>query len=180
MLTDTQRVRVYSHAASAKQEEDVSGWRLAVYAANVGGTYKDLAEFIGGVSPDQIETKAHAWDMYRSLRREYGPIVGMLRRLPYIYYSHFSALYKIKAKYKLDNESVFDMLMEVFQGKGSVSTRMLRTQADNDMGNERALPYEAGKAHAALGRLLSRGDLAPRDRQLLAQAFSILEELSAQ
>jgi hypothetical protein len=178
MITETQREKLYNHAASAYRLQDQSGWRFALYAACTGGTYKDLADYIGGVSVDKVESSAHAWGMYRALRREYGPIVGAIRRLPYVYLSHFGALHKIQRRYGLSLSEIYSYLCDVFQGEGAISSRDLMIQAENEHGDEKALSYDADRARSALKRMLSRGDLESSDRELFQAAFDRLCDLS--
>ena len=177
MITDAQRVIFESAAESYRQQNKIS-WRFAALAACSGGTYKDLADFIGGISPDKVESAAHAWEMYRDLWRAYGSGMVYLRRMDYVYIAHFKALHAMRRKYGVGLDVCFRYLLEVYQGEGAVSSRDLATQADREFGTERALPWEADKARSALARLRTRGDLATLDRHLFAQALERLEQLS--
>lgn len=178
MISDTQRLQLYERAAKCYQATDKANWRFAAWAACSGGTYRDLAAYIGGISEDKVRTHAHAWGMYRDLWREYGGIVTHMRRMPYIYLSHFFALHRIRQKYGLPLSKLMEYLTDVFQDEGGISSDDLMTQADREHGAERALPYEAGRAEKAMRALLTRGDLATHDRHLFVQTLARLEELS--
>lgn len=177
-LTDTQRERVYSQAADCYRAQDRQGWRFAALAACSGGTYKDLADYIGGVSPDKVESHAHAWEMYRDLWREYGGMITHVRRMPYVYISHFVVLHRIRRKYAVSLAVCYSYLIDVLQAEGDISSRDLMLQADHEHGLARALPYEANRARGALKTLLTRGDLTIDDRRLFVQTLERLEELS--
>jgi hypothetical protein len=177
MISDAQRMHLYQRAAECYRAQDRIGWQFAVLAACSDGTYQDLAAYIGGVSADKVESSAHAWGMYRALRREYGGVVGAIRRLDYVYLSHFLALHRIQRKYGVGLDVLWSYLQDVYQAEGGVSSRDLMLQAEREHGTEKALPYEAARAEKALRALLTRGDLATPDRKLFVQALERLEAL---
>lgn len=178
MISDTQRLQLYERAAVAFRQQDTSGWRFAMLASCTDRTYKDLADYIGGVSVDKIESHAHAWQMYRALRAQYGGVVGAIRRLPYVYLSHFLALHRIQRKHGLELSALWSYLQDVCQAEGGISSRDLMTQADREHGAERALPWEADKARSALARVLSRGDIDASGRKKLQEAHDLLAQYS--
>lgn len=177
-LSDTQRIELYSSAASVYRANDKNNWRFAALAACSGGTYRDLAAYIGGVSEDKVANAAHAWLMYRDLWRAYGGAVTLIRRLDYVYLSHFFALHRVRQRYGVGLDVLWGYLQAIYQGEGSISSRDIDMQADREFGKEKALPYEAKRAQKALRALLSRGDLSQADRRVFQAAFDTAMELS--
>lgn len=178
ILSDTQRI--YDQAAAVFRAGDANNWRFAAFAACSGGTYRDLAAYIGGVSEDKVANAAHAWLMYRDLWRAYGGVVTLIRRLDYVYLSHFFALHRVRQRYGVGLDVLWGYLQAVYQGEGAISSRDIDVQADRELGAEKALPYEAKRALGPLRSLLSRGDLTAADRRVFQAAFERSLELSEQ
>lgn len=179
----TKPLSLYSdRVRKSYRKSNENRWVSALWSYQAVGAYQDSATASiandMGVSPDTIEDLARAYDMYFSLcslpgARSY---VRTARKLPYIYYSHFRALYEAKKNYKLTDKQVLDLLVDIVQGEGSISTRDVDVHTRERYGDTRDWTYYASKTKKQVRNLLSRPDLPKEGRELLAKSEKWLKE----
>lgn len=153
-------------------------WKSCLWCWQVAGNYtkdavKGLAEDLGK-SDDTIYDRAHAYEMFYDIckyDRGYARIFAFqARRLPYITWSHFRALWDVRETYKLTIPNIIDLLMDVVQGEGAISSRGLDGHARGKYGVERPWEYYAKKAISPIQKLLSDPNL-PLDFRSEVQDF---------
>lgn len=172
--------RDIERAAKSYKESDTGRWVAAYFAARVVGTYEygatiALAERMGR-STDTVEGLAHAYEIYSELReiRKYRYYVQSIRRLPYMYYSYWRALYKARQDYSLTLDQVMDILVDMVQAEGGLHQRDLDQHIRDRFGDTRSWAYYGAKAAHQIHILLQQPDL-PRDvREVILPAFDKL------
>ena len=174
--------RLYTRAHNAYRSSDTNRWVSAVWCNQIVGSYDrgatiGLADYMS-VSPDTIEDMAHAYEIYYVLRNdsdEAKVFVRLARRTPYIYISHFRALYDARERYGLSNETLLKLLMDVFQAEGGLSSRSVSEHARKHYGGRDNWVYEAQKVQRALKRLLDQPDFPKPGRRVAKKTFLWLE-----
>lgn len=167
MTQDRIKTRYFKLATDSYRNSDEKLWIAAFGCAGVVGNYQ-RGETLGlasdmGVSPDTIEDLAHAYSLYKDLceidEGIHRQFVRMARRAPYIYYSHFRALWDARSQYKLNNGQILNLLMDIFQGEGDISARGVDGHTRSRFGDSRGWEFYAGRAEKELGETLKQPDL---------------------
>lgn len=116
-----------------------------------------------GVKEDTIEDLAHAYTIYSQLCElddgKFRQFVRNARRSPYIYYSHFRALYDAKSHHKLTDTQVLEILMDVVQAEGGISSRGVDGHIISRFGDTRGWEFWGKKAAKELSQTLQQPDL---------------------
>jgi len=168
-------------AASHYREGNRVRWISALWCAKVVGKYErgatlGLANDMG-VSVDTIENMAHAYMMYEELWREsnfrYAAVTA--RRAPYIYYSHFRALYDAWVGYNLTLHQVYELLIDIFQNEGAISSRDVDTHARERFGVVNYIK-ELRRLRKSAMRALENKRLAKKDKGQLKKLIATLEK----
>jgi len=170
-----------TQAASHYREGNRERWISALWCARIVGRYErgatlGLADDMG-VSVDTIENMAHAYMMYEALWREQDSryVAVLARRAPHIYYSHFRALYDAWTGYNLTLEQVRDLLVDIYQGEGSISSRDVDQHARERFGVVNYL-RELRRLRKSAERALENKRLAKPDRHQLKRLILTLNK----
>jgi len=172
------------NAIRSFRTENNNAWVSAFWCAKVVGNY-DRGETLGlaedsGKSTDTIEDRAHAYFLYDKLRNLNGGtfrnFVRLVRLAPYIYISHFRALYDLQIAYKLNDYQVLDLLQDLIQYEGGLSTRKLDAHVRSRYGDTRGWDYYAAKAMKELNKTLQSPDIPQEGRDILVQAYNWIGE----
>lgn len=133
-------------------------------------------------STDTVEDRAHAYFIFRELcefeNGMYRQFVFMARRSPYIFWSHFRALWDAKNSYKLSTYDILSLLMDIVQAEGGISSRALDGHTRGKFGVERPWTYYASRANTNIAKILEKDkdQIPKRVRRALKKAFNILGE----
>ena len=172
--------RDIERAAKSYKRSDEGRWAAAYFASRIVGRHEPGATLAlasrMGVSPDTIENLAHAYILYNDLRQDKGYrfLVNKIRKMPYIYYSYFRALYKAREDYHLNNAQVMSILVDMLQAEGSLSNRDLDGHIRDRFGDTRDWSYYATRAFREIGKTLQQPDLPKEVRDTLNPAYNIL------
>jgi len=176
---------VYSRCTvDAFVSADKHNWKSALFASRIVGKY-DRGATIGlandsGVSVDTIEDRAHAYMMFERLcklqKGKYRLFVFQARRLPYIYYSHFRALWDQKAARDLTDSQVLDLLMDIVQAEGDLSTRKLERHIDEKYGDLKSWEYYVEKTMKDVHNALQHPELPDTIREKLTEVYEVIGE----
>ena len=161
--------QLFRLAIKSYKKSDESIWVTAFACGNVVGNY-DRGVSMGlasdmGCSVDTIEDLAHAYLIYQELcnyedeGKKYRQFVRQARKASYIYYSHFRALWDAKSQYKLTTKQVLDLLMDVVQAEGTISSRGVDGHTRGRYGDTRGWEYYAQRTQKELGQTLQQPDL---------------------
>lgn len=176
--------RDIERAAVSYKKSDDGRWAAAYFASRVVGKYEpgatlSLAARMGR-SVDTVENLANAYFMYAEFRADpiYRHFVRQIRRMPYIYYGYFRALYKAKQDYRLTLEQTFSILVDMYQAEGTLSQRDLDQHIQDRFGDSRDWTFWGGKAFKEIHKLLQQPDLPTEVRARLIPAYEVLGEKS--
>ena len=176
-MNDEKLIRLRKHAQDAYVRSDRSKWVSAFYCGQIVGNYVraatiDLASDMG-VSTDTVEDMAHAYTLYRELRQMEGAagFVRAARQASFIYLSHFRALYDARRNYNLSNEAVLQLLMDIVQAEGGLSSRDVDNHTRERYGDTRDWTYYANRAVKSLSKVLEQPNLPRRVRRATKKAF---------
>jgi hypothetical protein len=173
-----------SQAKKAYTHSDTSRWIAALNCSMVVGKY-DKGATLGladdmGVSVDTVEDLARAYSMFREMCEfedcKYRKLVFAARRAPYIYTSHFRAIADAKKSYGLSILQALDLLMDVVQSEGGISSRNVDTHTREKFGDSRDWFYYAKQTEKKLTNLLGQPDLPVDVRGVASELFNILQE----
>lgn len=174
---------VYAKCAiDAFRSADKSNWKSALHASRIVGKY-DRGATLGlsedaGVSPDTIEDRAHAYMMFERLcnlnNGQFRLFVFQARRLPYVYINHFRSLYDQQDARGLTDGQVLDLLMDIVQAEGSLSTRKLDAHISARYGELKNWEYYAGRALKEIDKTLNHPNLPKKLKKRLAKLYSWL------
>lgn len=181
-MTDTEQLRkvFVQNAVGSYRKSDKNRWICSLWCSRVVGKY-DRGATLGlasdmGVSVDTIEDMAHAYAMFEKMCK-YND--GMFRRfvfnaraLPYIYHSHFRAIYDAVHKYGLSDAQSLDLLMDVVQNEGTISSRDVDGHARGRFGKETDWTYDAQQLQKKINKFLSRPDVPLDGRRLAAELYN--------
>lgn len=164
------------------RNSNTANWKSALFASRIVGKYGrggtlGLAED-SGKSPDTIEDRAHAYNMFEKLCQldngRYRLFVFNARRLPFIYISHFRALYDVQNSFKLSDAQMISLLMDVVQAEGDISSRKLTDHVMSRFGDTRTWEFYAQKTQKELLKLLQQPDLPAETRKKASDLFNEL------
>lgn len=131
-----------------------------------------------GVSVDTVENGAHAYWMFEDLCNvdggKYRQYVFAARRSQYIHTAHFRALYDYRIDYDLDLSQIMDLLVDVVQAEGSISSRGLEAHLIGKYGDTRPWEYYAQKTLKQVHKTLQHPGLPDDVREVLTETFNKL------
>lgn len=175
--------RDIERAATSYKRSDDGRWASAFFAARVVGRYElgattKLANRMGR-STDTVENLAHAYMLYAELRADprYRAGVREIRKMPFIYYSYFRALYKAKQDYRLTIEQIWDILVDMLHGEGSIHLSHLEEHIREKFGDGRNWTYWGARAFKEISYALSQPDIPDDVKALLLPAHERLGDL---
>lgn len=180
MDQDRKKVRLFKLATESYRASDGKLWVSALACAGVVGNY-DRGATMGladdmGVSTDTIEDLAHAYSIYRDLCEmdggEYRKFVRNARKSPYVYYSHFRALWDAKSQYKLHNAQLISLLLDIVQAEGGISSRGVDGATRGRFGDTRGFEFYAGRAYKELSQTIQQPDL-PNTPEEVGNAYAV-------
>lgn len=175
-----QREVAVAQATNSYRRADKEHWKTALWCSKVVGKY-DNGATLGmardmSVSTSTIENHAHAYFMFQDLcsidRQNARLYVFQARRLPYIYYSHFRALYDARNDYKLTNEQCFNLLIDIVQAEGEFSARDIDQHVKSRFGDTKDWTFYAQKAQKHLDELLRQPDLPKEGKTKIVDAYN--------
>lgn len=185
-LTPKQEYDMYVEQIQRHSNTEKWGiWRTAIWCHRAVGKYsvgetKGIAESIGK-SRDTVEDRAHMYALFLDLI-EIGPnersFVHAARRLPYVHPSHFNVMYDIRGRYGLSNKEILDLLIDIVQNEGSLSSRDLDKHARDRFGVDRPWDYYAGRAMPSLWEMYSHADTPSEIRKVAGELWSMLGDKS--
>jgi len=180
------RKKITEKAVKAYRRSDGSRWVFAYFSSKIVGQYGrggtlGLADD-ANVSPDTVEDHAHAYWMFDKLQNlQDGAerlFVRTARKLPFIYLSHFRALYDIQISHNLTDEQIMNLLADIVQAEGTISSRNLADHARSKYGDTRTWEYYGAKAMREVNKTLQQPDLPKEGRDILSDAFDWLGDNS--
>lgn len=170
----------FRQAINAYRKSDSSRWVSALWCSRIVGNYErgatlGLASDMG-VSVDTIEWMAHAYILFKDLAKLDGKrlYVFAARRSGYVYLSHFRALYNARERYDLSNEETFELLVDIVQAEGDISSRDVDVHVQNKWGKERNWQYYAQRAVKELDKVIQHPQCPADGRRILQEAYSYL------
>lgn len=182
---ELRRIR-YGEAIKAEQKANKDTWKSCLWCWQVAGKYQKggvlgLADDMGK-SDDTVYDRAHAYEIFVELcnhddgRHRF--FVHTVRRLPFIYWSHFRALWDAKRDFELTTEQVLDLLMEVYQAEGGISSRGLSEVVKRKLGVDRPWTYYADKIIADIDKALGHPNTPRKIRSSLKKTKNSLVKKS--
>lgn len=185
-MTDQGKKRDFHRAIKAYRRSDESRWVFNLFASRIvgvygrGGTIGLAADM--NVSTDTVEDGAHAYRMYKTLMNM-GDVaekryVRDARKLPYIYVSHFRKLYDLQLQRNLTNEQIMNLLIDIVQAEGGISSRNLEDHVNSRYGDTRDWTWYAMQTQKKLVQLLGQPDLPQSTRKKAEDLFSELGDNS--
>jgi hypothetical protein len=182
---DLRRVYV-QQAIQAERGANKESWKSCLWCSRVAGKYERdsvlaLADDLGK-STDTVYDRAHAYFMFEELcgykNGTYRKLVFSARRADYIYWSHFRALWDAKTSYDLSIESVMELLIDIIQAEGTISSRSLDEHVRSRYGKEKHWKYYAQKASKDIARIIASEAVPRRLRKDLKRTLKILQDKS--
>lgn len=166
------------------KKADGGHWTFAFFSSRIVGTYGkgatlELADE-GGISSDTVEDHAHAYWLYAKLRNlgsEERSWVQKVRKLPFLHYSHFRALYDLQISHHLTDQQIMNLLLDIVQAEGKISSRGLEDHARSRYGDTRTWDYYGAKALKELSKVQSQPDL-PNTQEVIGNLYAVVLEMS--
>lgn len=189
---DSEKLRavIVEQGVKAYKKSDKEKWKFNLWAAKIVGNTErgikyDRGATLGfasdaGVSPDTVEDGAHAYWMFEDLCNVEGGkfrrYLFAARRSQYIHTAHFRALWDVKEIYKLDLSQIMDMLVDIVQAEGDLSSRSLEGHARGKFGVSRPWDWYGNKAYKAIYDTLQHPETPKDVRKTLVEALEKLGE----
>lgn len=181
---DSEKLReVYVRKAiETYRKKDGYDWQSALWCSRIVGKYEKgatlgLADDMA-VSTDTVEDRAHAYMLFEKLGKLDGGIFRLFvfncRRAPYIYMSHFRALYDLQNSYNLSDYQVLSLLSDILMAEGDLSSRKLDTHTRSRYGDTRSWQYYAERTMKELTKLLNEPELPKEGKKIAQDLFSYL------
>ena len=186
-LNSEQLRQVYvKQGLRAYRKSDQQRWHFALFASRIVGKYERGATLgfasDANVSVDKVENDAHAYQLFEELCAHnegmFRTLVFAARRAPFIYLSHFRALYDARNEYKLDTKQVLDLLMDIVQAEGGISSRAVDVHTRTRYGDTRDWTFYAKQALKGISELRKQPDLPQDVREQVDKTFNILGDHS--
>lgn len=166
------------------KKSDVNLWKSALFCSRIvgqskkgDGATKSLAEDMNR-SPDTIEDRAHAYIIFEKMcnlyNGEHRLYVFNARRASFIHFSHFRALWDAQKKFELSDEQVFDLLVDIVQSDGDISSRNLSDHIQTRFGKQKSWLYHAERIGKEITNLLNHPDTPKEIRKTLQEIIKIL------
>ncbi len=170
-------------AAEAFISANKEDWRSALYASRIVGKYErgstlGLADDTGK-SVDTIEDRAHAYMMFEKLcsignEPNIRRFVFMARRSPYIYISHFRVLYDEQVSRGLSDIECLDLLRDIIQAEGGLSSRKLQDHIITKYGELRNWDYYTQRVMKDISKVLDHPQLPKNIRKKTEEFYDFL------
>jgi len=128
-------------------------WISCLNCWMVSGKYGEgavigLAQDIGK-SDDTVYARAHAYSIFVELCNfdggKYRLLTHTVRRMPWVYWSHFRQMWDLKTDFQLETKHLLDLLLELYQSEG-MSVRDMEGVVRGKLGKERPWMYYADRA----------------------------------
>jgi len=100
--------------------------------------------------------------------------VFQARRLPYVHFSHFRALWDVKKSFDLDNLQVLNLLTDIVHGEGDISSRDLANVVRGHYGKDRTWQYYVEKTRASIEKTIMHKNTPPKIRKALKRVIGKL------
>lgn len=182
-MTDLRRVR-FAQAIKSERGANKEMWKSCLWCWQVAGNYdegavKGLAEDMGK-SDDTVYARAHAYEIFVELCNFDGGrhrfFVHTVRRLPWVYWSHFREMYDLKRDFQLTTRNLFDLLMEIYQGEG-MSVRAMEGFVRGKLGKERPWEYYGRRVKKEIEKALQQPGTPKSTRKKLQETYNALENI---
>lgn len=171
----------FAQAIKSERGANKETWKSCLWCWQVfnnGGDMdvKGLADDMGK-SDDTVYARAHAYQIFVELCNFDGGrhrfFVHSVRRLPWVYWSHFRELWDLKRDFGLTTENLFDLLMELYQSEG-LSVRKMEDVVRGKLGRERTWDYYGRKVLEELDKLIRQPETP---KSVMASARSTKKKL---
>lgn len=146
-------------AVKSAGRENKEAWRSCLWCSRVVGKY-DRGATLGladdmGKSIDTVEDRAHAYMIFEQMcnyeNGEFRPFVFAARRSPFIYWSHFRALWDAKNSYEtITLLDLINTLMDIVQAEGGISSRKVDEHIQKKYGETKKWQYYGKKINNAI------------------------------
>lgn len=180
-MIDLKRVR-FAQAIKAERGANKETWKSCLWCWQVAGNYnegvvKGLASDMGK-SDDTVYARAHAYQIFVDLCNFDGGrhrfFVHSVRRLPWVYWSHFRELWDLKRDFKLETHTLFDILMEMYQSEG-MSVRDMEGIVRGKLGKDRPWTYYAERARREMNKTIGQPNTPRKIRVMMKKIIHILD-----
>ena len=184
-ISDQELRRIeYAQAIKAEQKANKNTWTSCLWCWQVANRYKEggvkgLAADMGK-SDDTVYDRAHAYEIFVELcnyddgRHRF--FVHTVRRLPYIYWSHFRAMWDAKKDFELTTNQVYDLLMEIYQAEGGISSRGLSEVVRGKLGVEHPWTYYADRTLREMKKTISQPQTPRKIKTGMKKIVAVLEK----
>lgn len=193
LYTETSIRKIYSDkglegvyrkkAADAFISANHEDWKSALWASRIVGKYErgstlGLADDTGK-SVDTIEDRAHAYSMFEKLcnignEPNIRRFVFMVRRSPYIYISHFRVLYDEQVSRGLSDIECLDLLRDIIQAEGGLSSRKLQDHIITKYGELRNWDWYTQRVMKDISKVLDHPQLPKNIRKKTEEFYDFL------
>lgn len=182
-MIDLRRVR-FAQAIKAERGANKETWKSCLWCWQVAGNYDEgavlgLADDMGK-SDDTVYARAHAYQIFVELCNFDGGrhrfFVHSVRRLPWVYWSHFRELWDLKRDFELTIENLFDLLMEMYQSEG-MSVRSMEGTVRSKLGKERPWEYYGRRVKTEIEKTLKQPQTPREIRESLSASLKTLNNL---
>lgn len=183
-MEDKLREVYVKNAVISYRASDKSRWKSALWCWKIVGNY-EIGATLGladdmGVSTDTVEDMAHAYSMFVELCNHkggaYRKFVFAARNAPYIYHSHFRALYDAKQKWDLPMDKIIDLLFDIVQSEGTISSRKVDEHVRSRYGKETDWRYDAAQLQKKVNKFLQRPDVPAAGRKKASELLTWIGE----
>lgn len=164
--SESARAALVRKAITHEHKSNRNVWVTCNMALRVMGNYgesgvKGLAADLGK-EDDTIYDRAHAQEIFEKMITfrdgKFRLFVFQARRSPFIYWSHFRALWDAWKTYNLSMDAVIDLLMDIVQAEGGISTRNVDVHVRGKYGVDRPWEWYANKAINAIQKAIVHPD----------------------
>lgn len=181
MLNENEKRKDFQRAIKAYSKSDEARWVFAFFSSRIVGKYgfgssRALANDMN-VSSDTVENHAHAFWMFDKLRRlgsTERKYVNAARKLPYIYYSHFRALYDLQIQRGLTDAQIMNLLLDIVQAEGTISSRDLENHANERYGDVKNWDYYTQRVMKDISKVLDHPQLPKNIRKRTEEFYDFL------
>jgi len=134
-----------------------------------------------GKSDDTVYARAHAYSIFVELcefdEGRHRFFVHSVRRMPWVYWSHFRQMWDLKSDFELTTKNLFDLLMELYQSEG-MSVRDMEGVVRGKLGKERPWMYYADRALKEMKKTVAQPNTPRKIRSEMKKIIKILDKKS--
>lgn len=183
-LTPEELRKVYvRQAVDSERGANKKTWISCLNCWMVSGKYGEgavlgLADDMGK-SSDTVYARAHAYSIFMELCEFDGGrhrfFVHSVRRMPWVYWSHFREMWDLKSDFELTTKNLFDLLMELYQSEG-MSVRAMEGIVRGKLGKERPWMYYADRALREMRKTVDQPKTPRKIRSQMKKMIAVLDK----